>query len=42
MDSVIKMKNDLLQSSISVTKEKDFNPNSQLAMSEITEKFDFE
>jgi hypothetical protein len=40
MDSVIKMKSDLLQSTFSVAKDRDFNPNSQLVMAEQTEKFD--
>jgi hypothetical protein len=35
MDGVIKMKNDLLQSSISVAKEREFNPNCQLAIAEL-------
>jgi hypothetical protein len=42
MDSVIQMKNDLLQSSFCVAKERDFNPNCQLAMTELTDKFDCE
>lgn len=42
MESVIKMKNDLLQSSIAIGKDREFIPNAQLTINDFPEKFDGE